>query len=532
VRREPPSIPPQLRGELERPRGTAFRSAHDAAADRVPIKRSRRMAVFPSHGKLRAGAAVATAPSSRPVGATETAPLSDSRCADAREIRTLKPPVRRVTLDVLFRTVGVWPRQGSLGDHSERGLTCRRPWGRVDQRVVCAGRLPADARAMAVASCWGDLIVRRGRSWWLTILLVAAWPCARAGAADGAPSPSAPDSATAQGATAFVGLAYVDPPVDSPFAPDVTSVDGNEITFASAGVRVWLEVHFGGWAPFLLNTWQAGIDANDFSSGPGAPLTPAVQPCGSNSDCVTTMGPGCQCLDGFCHSGWQDVTRPDFEIQYGLSLVQDTTLAYRYGSTTHFLPPGNEPIEDQGITYYGGTLVIDVPVTAAGVYVFQLLTDKTTFLYEKYGNSLPLTYPTVRLSFPSACCSDGGTCSDFDVASCQSIGGTVVPPCMGDCDNNGRDDACDVAMGFAPDCNANLRPDSCDSRWESDADGMITLADFTRLAHCVGSPCPAGGCGAGAGFTDQCCALADTDGDGDVDLRDVAALHLTVQPAN
>lgn len=365
-------------------------------------------------------------------------------------------------------------------------------------------------------------------------MLVAAWPCARVSAGEGTRSgarePGLRTSSVAGNGSAFFELAYVDPPVASPLAPDVVSVDGNEITFASAGVRVWFDLHFGGWAPSLLNTWQAGIDPDDYGSGPGAPLMPAVQPCHANSDCLGTMGPGCQCRSGFCGSGWQDVTRSDFEIQYGLSAVNDMTLAYRFGSTLHILPPGDQPVEDEGITYYGGTLAIDVPVTAAGVYEFQLLTDNTTFLYDESGNYVPLTYPSIRLSFPSACCSDAGVCSDFDVASCQSIGGTVVPPCVGDCDDNGWDDACDVVMGFAPDCNANLRPDSCDPRWESDADGSITLVDFARLAHCVGSPCSAGGCGSGAGFTDRCCALADTDGDGDVDLRDLAELHLTVVP--
>jgi len=351
-----------------------------------------------------------------------------------------------------------------------------------------------------------------------------------AGATDGAAGSRGGEERISGGA--YFGFDYVDPPDTATHVPEVVSIRDDEIRFASAGVRVWLELRFGGWGPNLLNTWQAGIDPADYMSGPGAALRPALQTCDHDRDCRDELGPGCRCREGLCLSGWQDLDREEFVIEGGLSLVDDRTLAYRYGSTVFLLPPGNQPVPDEGIEYYGGTLVIDVPAHAAGVYEFRLLTNGTTFITNSLGEYVPLTYPAIRLAFPAACCVGDGTCSYDDPETCVSLGGTVVPRCTGDCDGNGVNDACDVVVDEVLDCNADLQPDACDLPWDADGDGLITLQDYGLLARCIDAPCGAGGCGSGAGFNDPCCIVADIDGDGDVDLFDASEFHISVVPGS
>ena len=58
-----------------------------------------------------------------------------------------------------------------------------------------------------------------------------------------------------------------------------------------------------------------------------------------------------------------------------------------------------------------------------------------------------------------------------------------------------------------------------------DGDGLIELSDFAQVVGCISGPCSGAACEPGA-YILPCCAIADSDDDGDVDLRDVAAVQL------
>jgi len=330
-------------------------------------------------------------------------------------------------------------------------------------------------------------------------------------------------SASAREATAFFTLRPVDPPVGMGQPLADFAIEANEIVLPSGGVRLWFEIQLGGWAPELLQTWQATIDSASYSNGIGADLSPAVEPCTNSTYCASVFGRRARCVAGFCVPGWQDTSRADFVIQGGISAVRTTTLEYAYGSTT---APGNEPAVDDGQTYYGGTLVIDVPREAAGSYKLRFRNDGASFQINPDQELLPITAGHMLITLPTACCLADGTCSNAPL-DCQASGGVRVASCSGDCDGSGVDDRCELAQGGS-DCNRNATLDACDLPWDGDGDGVVSHADYGLLFGCINPPCGSAPCDpglAGAG-TSPCCALADVDGDGDVDLRDFAELEI------
>ena len=58
-----------------------------------------------------------------------------------------------------------------------------------------------------------------------------------------------------------------------------------------------------------------------------------------------------------------------------------------------------------------------------------------------------------------------------------------------------------------------------------DGDALLSWPDYRKMVACLTGPCPSEPCGTTL-FLDPCCAIADFDRDGDVDLRDVGAFHL------
>ena len=55
-----------------------------------------------------------------------------------------------------------------------------------------------------------------------------------------------------------------------------------------------------------------------------------------------------------------------------------------------------------------------------------------------------------------------------------------------------------------------------------EADGIVDLADLADLVSCLTEPCPTPVCDSPLD-TDSCCALLDSEPDGDVDPLDIAA---------
>ena len=86
---------------------------------------------------------------------------------------------------------------------------------------------------------------------------------------------------------------------------------------------------------------------------------------------------------------------------------------------------------------------------------------------------------------------------------------------LGDCNENGELDLCDIADGFSPDDNNNGIPDECeipDCPWDLDDDAVVGVPDLLSLLGSWG-PCPPKG---------DC--PADFDNTGDVGVKDLLIL--------
>ncbi len=94
----------------------------------------------------------------------------------------------------------------------------------------------------------------------------------------------------------------------------------------------------------------------------------------------------------------------------------------------------------------------------------------------------------------------------------NNSGAAYVYRGLSDCNGNATLDICDIADGTSADENGNGLPDECDCPGDLDGDGDIDLADLAQLLSNYGTT-------SGAEHED-----GDVDFDGDVDLSDLAAL--------
>lgn len=90
---------------------------------------------------------------------------------------------------------------------------------------------------------------------------------------------------------------------------------------------------------------------------------------------------------------------------------------------------------------------------------------------------------------------------------------------MYDCNENGVDDEVDIAAFASQDCNANLVPDECEPRMsadgDSDADGDVDLRDVAAFTDCFET---------GSKAAAACACSFDVDRNGEIDLGDYQAL--------
>ncbi|MAB82638.1 MAG: hypothetical protein CMJ24_04280 [Phycisphaerae bacterium] len=110
------------------------------------------------------------------------------------------------------------------------------------------------------------------------------------------------------------------------------------------------------------------------------------------------------------------------------------------------------------------------------------------------------------------CCSFSGDCIDgITRTDCElSLGGVFAPGdrvCEIDCDNNGKPDGCEIALGLTPDVNNNLIPDACECLGDSNHDNKVDVIDLLKLLGYWG-PCTE-------------CPDVDLNGDGKVDVIDL-----------
>lgn len=184
---------------------------------------------------------------------------------------------------------------------------------------------------------------------------------------------------------------------------------GNEIALDSPGQQVTLELQLRGWvsAPGSpeLGAYVVNVDPAGYSSGIGSPLNPLGWP-GTPGDGAFIDDPRCElslgrCAnDAECPGGEPCVGHLDFVFTgfpgYATD-VRTTSLSYEWVSAI----PSGQKVDDGG-TYYGGTLILDVPVGAAGTYVIGFVAGPDfTRMQDAVGNIIfepNLTSATITVS--------------------------------------------------------------------------------------------------------------------------------------
>jgi len=271
-------------------------------------------------------------------------------------------------------------------------------------------------------------------------------------------------------------------------ASGVNTIVGDEIRLTGGGQRVFLNIQLAGWGPHLLKSWQIKLDANSWSSGLGAALTPANQACskvcigGANNGQVCTNAANCpgsgicsskiceggtnngtpcnnnsQCTGGgtciefcqfqfnesgplcpggagqHCDPGFINITRSDWvhffeEPPNGdvIIAIDLSTLGYRFGAVV--VPPA--ATFDDGTTKYAGTIVVDVPANAIGTYTFSLVSG-TDFSFMTDDNNNNITPIVLQAAQITVLCSTAAQCNDNNACTtdtCNQQGTCINAP--------------------------------------------------------------------------------------------------------
>jgi len=271
-------------------------------------------------------------------------------------------------------------------------------------------------------------------------------------------------SAIVQGGCITYRTVPVPPYPGGPAYPAGTILDQeNEmITLPPGGpYRVWFELRISNWAcsGHAMGTWQARYGRED-TLPPGI-VIPA-QPCKSDAECAAHgMGPGDAAMCAFfpgdlCNPVFQQ-DPPQQPTALGFD-IEACSLSPRLecGATQVSTPP----VVDDGIEHYAMTIVLEVAPSFSGVGVINVrrLTDNT-FFQDENGAYVGIreVIPARVIRDPVFCCRSNEVCEMTLAANCVGQGGTPVPACLGDCDGNLTEDACEFV-----DCNSNGVLDACD----------------------------------------------------------------------
>lgn len=379
------------------------------------------------------------------------------------------------------------------------------------------------------------------------------------------------NSALARGATATIALQPV-PPTTQPSSnyPLGSTIAGQRLILGSVPARVWFDIQVTGWAPENLRTVQVKLDSAGYSGSlavcdgqpaNGGNLFPATAPCGSNADCraaisggICQLGERSQCISrppyypaggNICEPAFQDKCNPQYvlsDISGFAGVDYNISLEYRFAATgdqgqimTDFAPS------------YLGTLVVDVPASAKGLYTIGFNSDpELTFLLNDapVPNQIPIA-ALIPGQIDVSCraddcnhneildweevnpfnqdCDRDGICNGFEIAgcapgdfACADCNGNAIPDgCESDCNANLIADSCDIAQcppgnPACADCDSNGVPDGCQVDCNSNQ-----IADACDISACQPGNLGCADCN-GNGSLDICedggCCL-DLDGD-------------------
>ena len=165
-------------------------------------------------------------------------------------------------------------------------------------------------------------------------------------------------------------------PVD---ASGLHTIIGNEIILHETDQLVTLDIFVSGWYPSLLELLQATVDSSGYSNGVGGDIVPYGWPGSPEDGCFITT------------------TRSDF-VFLGMTYIDAVSygdLDYIWGAV---LIIGSKA--DDGLIYYLGTLILDVPNDAIGTYTIDFIPgDTNTFMKDDNGQLiLPLTLTPARIT--------------------------------------------------------------------------------------------------------------------------------------
>jgi len=272
------------------------------------------------------------------------------------------------------------------------------------------------------------------------------------------------------------------------------TIDGNTIILQGGGQTVTLHFMISDWDPdqtgAILGSWQGTIDpagylgANASPPNPGVdlmpvgfPLTPDDGTFQATKVCTDDFIPpifeefdplsNCQ-SNAQCNTGFVCVERPDY-VYFGLDNVPTvtyTTLSYSWSAAT---PPPDCPGTDRTTKYYGGTLILEVPIAANGTYTIDLVHDTNFTLANNCAGELLGEATTIPVQIAISCstnedCDDNNECTvdvcepnescsntpTYDPATycCDPAVGSPDGLTLIDDGNECTNDVCDPADGF------------------------------------------------------------------------------------
>lgn len=176
----------------------------------------------------------------------------------------------------------------------------------------------------------------------------------------------------------------------------------DEIRLIGGGQRITVEIQLSDWGPQILRSYQATIKSASYVNGVGAALGPATQACTATSQCTALYGTGARCLGGNCVAALINRTHPDWVFAVtqscGFFIADFGTASLDYVYFASADPDCLDPDgTDDGEVKYGGTLMVGVPVAAAGAYDLQLIPAQSFMLDENNNPHTSHTYGSLRI---------------------------------------------------------------------------------------------------------------------------------------
>ncbi len=356
-----------------------------------------------------------------------------------------------------------------------------------------------------------------------------------------------------------------------------SNISGRRLTVGRGGGRTYWNVQIIGWGPKnALQSWVGTIDQStllgitaDCGGGPGScpevgDLLLSAQPCSNNTACVNAFGEaGAVCAGSTCDAGFVNKNRGDWThalISNGQGgFDEDVDGPYFWANS-----PTGELVLDWGFNRYGGTLVIDVPPNARGLYTIRWAPD--TYFVDgatySFAATLPGELEIVCLCDPDA--NNDGSVNSLDenaVVDCirGDCSGCAATDCDADCDGDvdfvdlgvtrceilGGSDCCNAPMGacvgwywapgyeacvetYQPTCDQGggvyqgddtaCKDVACLCNGDVDDSGAVDTTDLNRVRSCAQySVCT------------SCTNGCDVNCDGFVDYEDLAAAYCELQ---